>query len=499
MNILVVDDVAENVELLQDILIGSGFGAVAAGNGKEALVRLQEEKIDAIVSDVLMPIMDGFQLCRECKTNPAWRDIPFIFYTATYTEKKDEDFALSLGADAYIIKPQDPEVFLEIIVSMLTKPELRAAPAAPADGMNDLTYLSEHNQRLIAKLEAKMAELEAANRSLWRSEHQYRLLAENAHDVIFVLDMDLNYTYVSPSVKLLRDYEPSEVIGRPAAATLTRESWELAAAIVAEEIAQEQNGKAGMPRSRTIELEMQRRDGTTVWTEVKVSLLRDENGRPTGILGVTRDITERKRGRDALARSFENLRKALGGTVHAIARVVEIRDPYTAGHQRRVADLSRAIATELGLAIDRIEGLRMAATIHDIGKISVPAEILSKPTRLTAIERSLIEIHPQTGFDILQDIDFPWPVAEMIFQHHERIDGTGYPQGLHGNDILMEARIIAVADVVEAMASYRPYRPALGIDFALEEISRNRGIKYDAEVVQACLTIFRGRGFRLPE
>jgi len=499
MNILIVDDVAENLELLHDMLVGSGYGVVAAGNGKEALACLQAGEIDAIVSDVLMPVMDGFQLCRECKTNPAWRDIPFIFFTATYTEKKDEDFALALGADAYIIKPQDPAVFLEIIAAKLARPELRAAPAAPSSGLDDLTYLTEHNRRLIAKLEKKMAKLEAANRSVRRSEQQYRLLAENAHDVIFVLDMDLNYTYVSPSVKLLRDYEPFEVIGRPAAETLTHQSWELAAGIVAEEKAREINVKAELERSRTIELEMRRRDGTTVWTEVKVTMLRDAKDRPTGILGVTRDITDRKRGRDALDRSLENLRKALGGTIHAIARVVEAKDPYTAGHQRRVADLSRAIATELGLDRDRCEGLRMAATIHDIGKISVPAEILSKPSRLTKLEKSLIETHSQTGFDILKDIDFPWPIAEIVLLHHERMDGSGYPQRLKGSDILMEARIIAVADVVEAMASYRPYRAALGIDLALAEISDNGGGKYDADVVRACLTLFREKGFHLPE
>jgi len=191
------------------------------------------------------------------------------------------------------------------------------------------------------------------------------------------------------------------------------------------------------------------------------------------------------------------LRKALGGTVHAIASIVEKRDPYTAGHQRRVSDFARAIATEMGLSNDRIEGLRVAAIIHDIGKLSVPAEILSKPTKLTRIEFSLIKTHSQSGYDIIKDIDFPWPIARMVIEHHERINGSGYPNGLTGDNLLLESRILAVADVVEAMASHRPYRAALGIEPALEEIEKNKGIFYDAAVADACLRLFRHKGYKL--
>jgi putative nucleotidyltransferase with HDIG domain len=165
------------------------------------------------------------------------------------------------------------------------------------------------------------------------------------------------------------------------------------------------------------------------------------------------------------------LQGALEGIIQVMTRTVEARDPYTAGHQRRVALLSVAIAEKMGMPKDQIEGIRMAGMIHDLGKISVPAEILSKPTRLTDIEFALIKTHSQVGYDILQEVDFPWPIAQMVLQHHERMDGSGYPQGLSGEDILLEARILCVADVVEAMASLRPYRPALGIEKALEEIS----------------------------
>jgi len=203
---------------------------------------------------------------------------------------------------------------------------------------------------------------------------------------------------------------------------------------------------------------------------------------------LARDITDRKK-------SMVKLRKALEATVRAIAVTVETRDPYTAGHQRGVADLSRAIAMELELTSDRVDGIQMAALIHDLGKISVPAEILSKPTKLTEPEFGLIKTHSQSGYDILKDIDFPWPIARMILEHHERMDGSGYPRNLRGDDILLESRILAVADVVESMASHRPYRPAMGLNAAIEEIEKNRGTIYDADVVDACLRLIREKRF----
>ncbi|MCJ7596533.1 MAG: HD-GYP domain-containing protein, partial [Desulfobacterales bacterium] len=194
---------------------------------------------------------------------------------------------------------------------------------------------------------------------------------------------------------------------------------------------------------------------------------------------------------------MEKLRKTLGGTIQVISRAVEMRDPYTAGHQRRAADLARAIATEMGISADRTDFVRIACTIHDIGKISVPAEILSKPTELTDIEFSLIKAHVQAGYDILKDVEFPWPVADVILQHHERMDGSGYPRGIKGNDLLLESRILAVADVVEAMASNRPYRPGLGLNVALEEITKKRGILYDPDVVDVCLRLFNEKGYKM--
>ena len=187
------------------------------------------------------------------------------------------------------------------------------------------------------------------------------------------------------------------------------------------------------------------------------------------------EIENRKQIQLELEQSFANLKKVTDATIQAIALTVEKRDPYTSGHQRRVAKLTRAIAETIGLSEDQIEGTHVAASIHDIGKISLPAEILSKPIQLSEIEISLIQAHAQAGYDILKGLDFPWPIADIIIQHHERMDGSGYPRGLSGDRISIEARIIGVADVVETMSSHRPYRPSMGIEKALEEITLNIG------------------------
>lgn len=190
------------------------------------------------------------------------------------------------------------------------------------------------------------------------------------------------------------------------------------------------------------------------------------------------------------------LRKGLEGTIQAIAAMVEMRDPYTAGHQRRVAQLASTIATEMGLSEEQVRGIHLAGTIHDLGKIQTPAEILSKPGKLSNSEFSVIKDHAQNSYNILKGIELPWPIAQMAWQHHEKLDGSGYPLGLKGNEIMLEARILTVADVVEAMSSHRPYRPGLGIDVALEEITRGRGVKYDPDAVDICTNLFREKGFR---
>jgi len=214
------------------------------------------------------------------------------------------------------------------------------------------------------------------------------------------------------------------------------------------------------------------------------------------ILGNFKDITKIRQAEKKLQQSYEKLQKTMDATIDTMSRIIEAKDPYTSGHQRRVCQLAVPIAQEMKLPEDKIEGIRIASLIHDIGKIGLPAEILSKPTKLADIEFSLIKGHSQIGYDILKSIDFSYPVAQIVLQHHERINGSGYPNNLKGDEILLEARILGVADVVEAMSSHRPYRPARGIDKALEEIIQNKGTLYDPEVVDVCLKLFKEKGFK---
>lgn len=223
---------------------------------------------------------------------------------------------------------------------------------------------------------------------------------------------------------------------------------------------------------------------------------QDKKGKIIGVIGLAKDITEQRKSEQELQQNYQKTKRAMDATIETMSKIVEAKDPYTAGHQQRVSQLATAIAKELNLSQDKIEGIRIASLIHDIGKIGLPTEILSKPTKLSDIEFSLIKEHPQIGYNILKSIDFSYPVAEIILQHHERLNGSGYSNHLKGDQIFLESRIIGVADVVEAMSSHRPYRPSLGIDKALEEISQNKGILYDPKVVDVCLKLFKEKGFK---
>jgi PAS domain S-box-containing protein len=234
----------------------------------------------------------------------------------------------------------------------------------------------------------------------------------------------------------------------------------------------------------------------TRWAITDKMPYKDKKGKITGVISLSKDITVQRKSEEELKQSYRRLKKTMDASIDTMSRIIEAKDPYTSGHQHRVCQLAVPIAQELGLSPDKVEGIRIASLIHDIGKIGIPTEILSKPTRLTDIEFSLIKGHSQIGYDILKSIDFSYPIAKIVLQHHERLNGSGYPNKLNGDKIIPEAKIIGVADVVEAMSSFRPYRPALGIDAALEEISKNRGILYDPEVVDACLKLFKEKGFK---
>ncbi len=238
-------------------------------------------------------------------------------------------------------------------------------------------------------------------------------------------------------------------------------------------------------------------DGKQRPVDLTISTIDGARSHVSGVVLVIRDISDARKAEEELRQSLRNLRRTLEETVTALAMTTEKRDPYTAGHQQRVAKLASAIGIKLGLTDDKIEGLRVAALLHDLGKIYIPAEILSKPARLTDMEMGIMKTHSEVGYDILKRVSFPWPVADIVLQHHERIDGSGYPQGLKGEDILPDAKIIMVADVVEAMSSHRPYRAALGLQLALEEIETHKGGRYPRDVVEACLELFRKDDFSL--
>lgn len=246
--------------------------------------------------------------------------------------------------------------------------------------------------------------------------------------------------------------------------------------------------------SHLIEFRLITRKGELKYLEASTASLKENSDQTLVIL---RDITPRKNTEEQLRLTLNTLRKTMSATIQAISLTVESRDPYTAGHQRRVSDLARSIASRLALPAEQIDELRLAAQIHDLGKISVPAEILNKPGQLTANEFNMIKEHPRVGYEIIKSIDFPWPAAEIIYQHHERLDGSGYPQGLKDGQIHPLAKILAVADVVEAMLSHRPYRSALSRQEVMQEISTNRGQTFDSMAVDACLDLLRGK-YQLP-
>ena len=863
--ILIVDDIEANSFLLESIFQGFGLEAVSARNGQEALDLARIDPPDLIISDILMPVMDGYMLCRKWKADEKLASIPFIFYTATYTESKDEKFALSLGAEAFLVKPQSASVLKEIVFGLLEGKQ-KAKRSRPAPLGEEMEFFRKHDEILFAKLEKKMMDLEAANRKFLVLEERYRLSFENAADVIFTIDTDLRISSITPSVEKILGYKPEEIRGRPVkdlrgilteesfghvledihlvfnqqrvltrlyqfvakdgtvrygevnSSCLKRDGLVIGMISVARDVtervrAEEKIVESGMKfeaqyhgipiptftwqkkgedfvligfnqaaklatggealkylwknaaemyrdrpeilkdflrcfeertfikkeirsahfmpgkivvetcafvppdlvmvhlediterkkaeeklkdsekryrelcdflpipvyemdldsnitaANRTIfnvfgatekdlekgfnarrlltpegieksarniqkliqgehiegtEYTFKRLDGSVFpaivissviyregrpvglrgaiiditerrkseeklrrmnafldsvvenipnmlfikdaadlrfvrfnrageellgysqdeflgksdydffpkeqadsFTEKDREVLRkkefvdipeetiqtrfkgervvhtkkvpilDANGEPEFLLGISSDITERKKAEDNLRRILGRLERAVNVTVQVMVAAVEARDPYTSGHQTRVANLARTIAMEMGLPLEKVEAVRMAASIHDIGKLHIPAEILSKPTKLSDIEYSMIKEHPRIGAEILKNVESPWPLAEIVHQHHERLNGSGYPSGLKGDQIGLEARILAVADVVEAMATHRPYRPSLGIKSALMEIENLRGIAFDADVADACLRLFREKGYQM--
>jgi len=353
------------------------------------------------------------------------------------------------------------------------------------------TY-QELEQR-IKVLEKAAVEAKSLQAALQESEANYRQLFENAPAAIYRVDFtngkilkanDVFCEYAGCSREDLPSFNAYDMLTE-ASKELFLKRW--GKIVLGEEVQQ------------TVEYEIVDKNGKQRCILLFNKNICDSEGHIIASDVVAHDITERKRAELKLQQTLNSLKKAVGTTIQVLMSALESKDPYTAGHQSRAAHLACAIAEEMGLSSDQIDGIRMAGSIHDIGKISIPAEILTKPTKLTKIEFSLIQEHAQTGYEMLRDVESPWPLAQIVYQHHERMDGSGYPNHLKGNEILMEDRIMAVADVVEAMAYHRPYRAALGIEAAFAEIRKNRGVLYDAAVVDSCLRLFREKGYRLEE
>ncbi len=328
--------------------------------------------------------------------------------------------------------------------------------------------------------------------ALQESEERFRTLSDKTPLGMSLIGIDGRYEYVNPAFMKIFGYDLSDIpTGREWFRTAfpDPENYKNVIAAWKEDLNNYPNLEI---RPRIYEVSCKGGDLRTILFR-SVAL-------PSGKQFIIyEDITDREQAEKQLKDTLESLRKAMGATTQVMAAAVEARDPYTAGHQTRSANLARAIATEMELPQDMIEGIRVAGSIHDIGKLSIPAEILSKPTKLSDLEFALIKEHARRGFEMLKDVESPWPLAEIVYQHHERIDGSGYPRNLKGEEICLEARILTVADVVEAMASHRPYRPGLGIDVALNEIEKNSGIFYDSTVADACVRLFREKDFKLDE
>ncbi len=319
-----------------------------------------------------------------------------------------------------------------------------------------------------------------AEEELRESEARFRRLAENSPALIYRFCLDPpGFDYVSPAATAITGYTPEDHYADP----------QLGFKLVHPDdrhLLEEASDPSSA--SSTLTLRWVRKDGRTIWTEQHNTLILDSAGAPIAIEGIALDVTTIKQAElDSLA-GTARLEQMVRDITHVMGLIVETRDPYTQGHQERVAILSGLIARELGLSESEVKVIELAALVHDVGKLSVPAEILNKPGALSDVEFELIRNHSSQGYEILKGIDFGVPIAAIVRQHHERMDGSGYPEGLVGDEILLEARILCIADTVEAIASHRPYRPALGLEFALAEISDGSG-RYDADAVNACLAL----------
>jgi PAS domain S-box-containing protein/putative nucleotidyltransferase with HDIG domain len=360
--------------------------------------------------------------------------------------------------------------------------------------MKDTDKTKEQLIKELRELRQKISKTESLENELCETNSFLSSIIESSSAISLIsTDLEQNIVYWNKGAENIFGYKSEEMVGKHKINKLYAQEESIKR--ITEIRAEVFNKRKGL----STEIREVTKDGHSLWINMTLTPRVDENNNLIGILGIGEDITDRKLAEDERNRSMERLSKALEGIIHAMEITVETKDPYTAGHQRRTAELATAIARDLKLSEDKIESIRMAGIIHDLGKIAIPGEILSKPGELSDIQISMIRTHPKVGYDILKNIDFPWPIAQIMLEHHERIDGSGYPAGIKGKKINFESKILAVADVVEAIISHRPYRAALDITNALDEIENNRGKLYEPAVVDACSRLFKKNGFMFEE
>lgn len=442
--ILLVEDDKTTILLLNKFIRDLGYHNIhIVPTGEEAIHETIKFSPDVVLMDIVLGgQIDGIETARQINDI---HTLPVIFITSS-SDSNTLKRALTTNPAGYIVKPVD-------------KKELKSA------------------------IELAILRHEMEDR-LKESELRFFTILNSIGDAVFVMDTADQITYVNPNAERITELTIDRLLGKRFNEVMNIRY----------------NGLTENPDVFNDEIHYNyfiSQSGKKVPIDFSVSPISDINGARSGSVIILRDDTERVNSEMKLKESFVQIKKAVGGIIQAMAQTLETRDPYTAGHQRRVANIAKTIAEEMQLPEKHVEGIFMAGIIHDLGKICIPTEILSKPGRLSPIEFDLIRTHPQIGYDILKTIEFPWPLAEMVLQHHEWCNGSGYPRGLTSKDILIGSRIICVADVVEAMASDRPYRPALGIDDALEEISSKKGKLFDKDVVEICIKIFREKNYRM--
>lgn len=451
--ILIVEDESIVARDIRNMLIGLGYDVTAVVPGAAAAIqKAKETKPDLVLMDVMLQgETTGVEAAEQIYTR---FNIPVVYLTA-YADSSTVQHAKKTEPFGYIIKPFEERELQTTIEIALYKYKMQ---------------------------------MQLKERERWLST-----ILKSIGDGVIATNKDGLITFMNPLAEYLTGWALGRALDKPF-----------------NDVFRVMNQKPGKMQNISVK-KILRGEGPTLAEETvlvskkkkntpidfRLEPIKDDGGKISGVVLAFTDITPRKKAEEELKKSFEQQKIAMEGTVRSIAYTIETRDPYTAGHQRRVTKLACSIGEEMALSRDKIEGLRMSGELHDIGKIHVPAEILSKPGQLSDAEYNIIKTHPQVGHDILKTIEFPWPVATIVLQHHERMDGSGYPLGLKGKEILLEARILAVADVLEAMATHRPYRPALSIGDALKEISKYKGKLYDPKAAAACLKVFREKKFKL--